>query len=202
MKDKNVKNFFTNLGISILVLVILSLVLILLFILHKMLALPPIWTAIITILIISGCLWFLSKWLQRMKRPFSVVAFLILGIGFIFVILSYYKSLWENPAYNVSVFGTGVAIITLGIAFLALFYPWPSEAVAIDKVIKDSNSRLQELTTKMLLIDKVIKELNNKMQQQNTKIQMMDKTTKDIDSKIQKLDTKIQTLIDMGRQKR
>jgi len=193
MKDKNVKNFFTNLGISILVLVILSLVLILLFILHKMLALPPIWTAIITILIISGCLWFLSKWLQRMKRPFSVVAFLILGIGFIFVILSYYKSLWENPAYNVSVFG---------IAFLALFYPWPSEAVAIDKVIKDSNSRLQELTTKMLLIDKVIKELNNKMQQQNTKIQMMDKTTKDIDSKIQKLDTKIQTLIDMGRQKR
>jgi hypothetical protein len=206
MKCKNTKILLTNAGISILVLVVLSLIYMLASfgppLLHKIQALPLVWIPIITILIIFGLIWLVIFLLKLTKRVLLVVSFCVLEIGFIFAILSYYKSLWDNPAYNVSVFGTGATIIALGIAFLALYHQSETETATTDKVIKDSNIKMQELITKIQIIDKIVKEMDNKMQQLNTKVQMMDKTAKDLDSKMQKLDTKIQMLIDRGRSKR
>lgn len=202
MKVKSTNSCLIDLGASILILAILYLP----SLLRQFLQLPIVWVAVIAFLIIFGFIFILyltMKSLKRTKRLLRILSLCILWIGVICVCLSYHKDVWKLAPWDPSIFGIGVAIIALGITlFFTIVHPRESEAIAIDKVIIDLNSRLQELTTETKMIDKVVKDLNNKMQQLNTKVQMMDKTAKDIDSKIQKLDTKIQMLIDKGQQKR
>jgi len=204
-KSQRCKDTTVDIVVSIVVVVILALILWLTYILPiKIAPLSKEWAKVTTffmfivfvaVFIIFGC------WVIR-KTRFNIISFCVLGFGFFFSYLSYRKDIcWEQISWDPTIFGIAITTLALGVAFLTLFYTLASEARAIDKITRDSNSKMQEIITEMQMIDKIVKDMNNKMQQLNIKVQMMDKTTKDLDSKIQRLDTKIQMLIDKRQEK-
>lgn len=58
-----------------------------------------------------------------LRGVLRTIPFALLVIGAIFIFLSYRMDLWNNVAFNPSVFGAGVSVMAIGIAFLFAVYP-------------------------------------------------------------------------------
>jgi hypothetical protein len=207
-------NCLVNFGASILASLELAIILLLVMrppyllpLLQQVLPFPPVYVVIIivlTVFILTLCLVLLLKWLKQTKRlRVEIFGYVCWLIGIILLILAF-------PAFPfciqlcIYLISWGLAFFAIGTGFISLGASRRADRrmQMVDKVVKDSNSTLEQLAQEVRITAKVVKDMNNKMQELNTKVQMMDKTTKELDSKMQKLDTKIQTLIDKERGKK
>jgi hypothetical protein len=79
------------------------------------------WIGLVVAVLIAVAL---DRW-PRQSYSFimRLVPIIVLAIGFTLIFLSEHVSLWANPPWEPSVFGAGVSVTALGIAFLFAFWP-------------------------------------------------------------------------------
>jgi len=79
------------------------------------------WSGLVLVIILSIVF---NLWPRKSREyAMAVVPFVMLAFGITLIFLSQVESLWTNPPWNPSVFGAGVSVSALGMAFLIAFWP-------------------------------------------------------------------------------
>jgi len=88
-----------------------------------------------------------------------VISIIIFVVGILFIILAYYPACWINPPYNVSVFGAGVSVIAVGLAFLFALCPLGSRRGYVEEGnIVRLNRKIKKLSEEADRIEEIAKD--------------------------------------------
>lgn len=91
----------------------------------------------------------------------SGVSFILIGVGILYIRLSYFTDLWgNNPPYNPSVFGAGISITAIGLAFLFAVRPRYGQTINenTQTATHKLNEKIGELRTEAERVEKIVKE--------------------------------------------